>query len=75
MKFDYKGKEGRMSFIIIEVFQFFIGLCAVIASYFLHPGLGSLNSQIPLLLIALLIFYKHIPNIIRLVKGEEKAVA
>jgi len=50
-------------------------LGAVIASYFLHPGLGSLNSQIPLLLIALLIFYKHIPNIIRLVKGEEKAVA
>lgn len=49
-------------------------LSAVIASYFIHPGLESVNSQIPLLLIAFLIFYKHIPNILRLIKGEEKAV-
>lgn len=46
---------------------------AVVASFFIHPGLGEVNSQIPLILIAFLIFYKHIPNIIRLVKGEEKA--
>lgn len=46
---------------------------AVAASFFIHPGLGEVNSQIPLILIAFLIFYKHIPNIIRLVKGEEKA--
>ena len=46
---------------------------AVVASFFIHPGLGEVNSQIPLILIAFVIFYKHIPNIIRLIKGEEKA--
>ena len=40
-------------------------------SYFLHPGLG-VNSQVPLLLITFIIFYKHIPNIVRIIKGEEK---
>jgi len=48
-------------------------LAAVAASFVIHPGLGEVNSQIPLVLIAFVIFYKHIPNIIRLVKGEEKA--
>lgn len=46
---------------------------AVVASFFIHPGLGEVNSQIPLILIAFLIFYKHIPNILRLIRGEEKA--
>lgn len=48
---------------------------AVAASFFIHPGLGEINSQTPLVLIALLIFYKHIPNILRLIRGEEKAIA
>lgn len=48
-------------------------LAAVAASFVIHPGLGTVNSQTPLILIAFVIIYKHIPNIVRLIKGEEKA--
>jgi glycerol-3-phosphate acyltransferase PlsY len=47
---------------------------ALVASYFIHPGLGAINSQIPLILISFIIFYKHIPNFVRLIQGEEKRV-
>ncbi len=47
------------------------GLSAlVIASFILKPDLA----HAPIIMIAFIIFYKHIPNIIRLFKGEEKAV-
>jgi acyl phosphate:glycerol-3-phosphate acyltransferase len=49
-------------------------IAALVASYFIHPGLGSLNSQIPLIVIAFIIFYKHIPNFVRLIQGEEKKI-
>ena len=45
----------------------------VIASLFIYPGL-EINSNVPLYLIAFIIIYKHIPNIIRVIKGEEKRV-
>ena len=45
----------------------------VIASLFLYPGL-EIGSNVPLYLIAFIIIYKHIPNIIRVIKGEEKRV-
>lgn len=48
-----------------------IGLTAlVISSFFLHPDIA----HAPILLIAFILFYKHIPNIIRVFKGEEKRV-
>lgn len=48
------------------------GLAATIgASYVLYPGMGSIHSHAPVLLIAGIIVYKHIPNIIRLVRGQE----
>ena len=51
------------------------GLAAVIiASYIIHPKLPEVDSHAPLLLLAFIIFYKHIPNILRLIKGEEKRV-
>ena len=47
------------------------GLSAlVVASFILKPELA----HSPIIIIAFIIFYKHIPNIIRLFKGEEKAV-
>ncbi len=46
-------------------------LIAVIASFVLHPEMP----HAPIILIALIIMYKHIPNIIRLFKGEEKCLA
>jgi len=65
---------GMAKFLKISSVASLSGLiAAVVASFFIHPGLGDVNSQIPLILIAFLIFYKHIPNIVRLIKGEEKA--
>lgn len=49
-----------------------LGLLAlVIASFVLKPELF----HAPVLFIAFILFYKHIPNFVRLFKGEEKRVA
>ncbi len=45
-------------------------LALVIASFFIHPEMA----HTPIILIAFILFYKHIPNIIRLFNGEEKRV-
>jgi glycerol-3-phosphate acyltransferase PlsY len=51
-----------------------LGLIGVVlAAYFLNNGLG-INSNAPMYLIAFIIIYKHIPNLVRLVKGEEGKV-
>ncbi len=51
-----------------------LGLTAiVISAIFLNNGLG-VGSNAPMYIIAFMIFYKHIPNIIRLIKGNEKKV-
>lgn len=51
-----------------------LGLAAVvISSIILNDGL-NIGSNAPMYLITFIIYYKHIPNIIRLVRGEEKAV-
>jgi len=47
------------------------GLAAVLASFYvIQPDVV----HAPMILIAFFIFYKHIPNFIRIVKGEEKRV-
>jgi len=52
-----------------------IGLIGVvIAAIFLNNGL-EVDSNAPMYIITFIIFYKHIPNIIRLIKGEESKVA
>ncbi len=43
----------------------------LISSFFIHPEIA----HAPLVIIVFILFYKHIPNIVRLVKGEEKRVA
>jgi glycerol-3-phosphate acyltransferase PlsY len=45
-------------------------IALVIASFFIHPE----TPHAPVIIIAFIIIYKHIPNIIRLIKGEEKKV-
>ena len=45
-------------------------LALLIASFIIHPNMP----HAPVILIVLILFYKHIPNIIRLLKGEEKRV-
>ena len=49
-----------------------IGL--VISAIVLNDGLG-VDSNAPMYIITFIIFYKHIPNIVRLFKGEESKVA
>jgi len=49
-----------------------LGLAAlVVSSFILYPAIF----HAPVLFIAFILFYKHIPNFVRLVKGEEKRVA
>jgi len=49
-----------------------LGLLAlVVASFVLYPAMF----HAPILFIAFILFYKHIPNFVRLFKGEEKRVA
>jgi len=52
-----------------------IGLVALlISSYIIHPDMPEIHSHAPIWIIAFIIFYKHIPNIIRLFKKEEAKV-
>jgi len=52
-----------------------IGLAALIAaSYILYPEVPGIGSHAPIWIIAFIIFYKHIPNIVRLINKEESKV-
>ncbi len=52
-----------------------LGLIGVVVStIILDNGIG-IGSNAPVYIITFIIFYKHIPNIIRLVRGKEGAVA
>jgi glycerol-3-phosphate acyltransferase PlsY len=45
-------------------------LALLISSFFIHPDMP----HAPVVFIVFVLFYKHIPNIIRVIKGEEKRV-
>ncbi len=45
-------------------------LALLISSFFIHPQMA----HAPVIFIVFILFYKHIPNIIRVIKGEEKRV-
>ena len=47
----------------------------IIASYIIYPDVPGIHSHSPIWVIAMIIFYKHIPNIVRLFKREESRVA
>lgn len=52
-----------------------IGLSAfIITSYLFYPEVPQIGSHAPIWIIALIIFYKHIPNIVRLFNKEEGIV-
>ena len=52
-----------------------IGLVALlVASYIIHPDMPIIHAHAPIWIIAFIIFYKHIPNIVRVFKKEETAV-
>jgi glycerol-3-phosphate acyltransferase PlsY len=45
-------------------------MALLISSFFIHPEMA----HAPVVFIVFILYYKHIPNIIRLIKGEEKRV-
>ncbi|MBU0631139.1 glycerol-3-phosphate 1-O-acyltransferase PlsY [bacterium] len=48
-----------------------LGLSALmISSFYIHPQMA----HAPVMLIGFILFYKHIPNIIRIIQGKEKRV-
>jgi glycerol-3-phosphate acyltransferase PlsY len=52
-----------------------IGLVALlISSYILYPEIDGISVHAPICIIAFIIFYKHIPNIVRIFKKEETKV-
>ncbi|CZE45867.1 glycerol-3-phosphate 1-O-acyltransferase PlsY [Campylobacter geochelonis] len=46
----------------------------VIASFLIHPNIAGINTHAPILIIAIIVVYKHIPNIKRLFEGKEAKV-
>lgn len=46
----------------------------IAASFIIHPQLPYIKTHAPVFMIAFIILYKHIPNITRLIKGEEAKV-
>lgn len=46
----------------------------LISSYILHYDIPIIKSHAPIFIIAFIILYKHVPNIMRLFSGEEKKV-
>jgi glycerol-3-phosphate acyltransferase PlsY len=52
-----------------------IGLVAfIIASYIMYPEVPGIGSHAPIWIIAFIIFYKHIPNIVRMFNKKEGKV-
>lgn len=49
-------------------------MAAVIASFVVHPSMPVVDSHAPIVIIGFVIFYKHIPNLVRLFKKEEARV-
>jgi len=50
-------------------------IALIIASYLIYPNVPEIDSHSPVWVIFIIIFYKHIPNIVRLFKREESRVA
>ena len=52
-----------------------IGLVAfIISSYVMYPDVPGIGSHAPIWIISFIIFYKHIPNLVRVLKKEEGKV-
>lgn len=66
---------GAVKGLKISSLSSLIGLLAfIIASYVLYPEVAEIGSHAPIWVIALIITYKHIPNIVRIFNKEEAKV-
>lgn len=62
-------------FLKISSLASLLGLFAGIGSSFIiHPEIPHINTHTPLILITVIVVYKHIPNIVRLIQNKEKRV-
>ena len=62
-------------FLKISSLASLLGLLAGIGSSFIiHPEIPYISTHTPLVLIALIVIYKHIPNIIRLLQNKEQKI-
>ncbi|MCI7766242.1 glycerol-3-phosphate 1-O-acyltransferase PlsY [Helicobacter sp.] len=64
------GKILKISSLASLIGVLFVG----IMSFVLHPEIPHIHTHVPLLLIMFIIFYKHIPNIIRLFQRKEQKI-
>jgi len=46
----------------------------LVSSFIIHPDIPEIRTHAPLLIIAFLVIYKHVPNIMRLFSGKESKV-
>ncbi len=46
----------------------------ILSSFIIHPDINEIRTHAPIIIIAFLILYKHVPNIIRLFTGKESKV-
>ncbi len=49
-------------------------LALLVSSFIIHPDIPEIKTHAPILIIAFLIVYKHLPNIMRLFSGNESKV-
>ncbi|PZT48577.1 acyl-phosphate--glycerol-3-phosphate O-acyltransferase [Helicobacter valdiviensis] len=49
-------------------------LFGVVLSFFIHPDIPHIHTHTPLVIAAFIVFYKHIPNIVRLIQRQEGKV-
>ncbi|MDD2383213.1 MAG: glycerol-3-phosphate 1-O-acyltransferase PlsY [Sulfurospirillaceae bacterium] len=49
-------------------------IALLVSSFIIHPNIEGIKTHAPLLIIAFIIVYKHIPNIMRLFQGKESKV-
>lgn len=49
----------------------FIGISS---SFIIHPDIPHINTHTPLILISVIVIYKHIPNIVRLIQNKEQKI-
>lgn len=49
-------------------------LTLTISSFIIHPQIETIETHAPILIISFVILYKHIPNIINLIKNQEKKI-
>ncbi|QOQ98206.1 glycerol-3-phosphate 1-O-acyltransferase PlsY [Helicobacter winghamensis] len=49
-------------------------LIGISSSFIIHPEIPYISTHTPLILISIIVIYKHIPNIVRLIQNKEQKI-